>query len=128
MMEKRFISAPEAPTPLAAYSQAVETRGAERVLYVSGQVPVDRAGNVPADFREQSRIVWSNIEAQLRAAGMTLDNLVKVTSFLSDRRYIAENRLIRKEVLGDRAPALTVIITGIFDEKWLLEIEAIAAA
>jgi 2-iminobutanoate/2-iminopropanoate deaminase len=128
MMEKRFISAPDAPTPLAAYSQAVETRGAERVLYVSGQVPVDRAGNVPADFREQSRIVWSNIEAQLRAAGMTLDNLVKVTSFLSDRRYIAENRLIRKEVLGDRAPALTVIITGIFDEKWLLEIEAIAAA
>jgi len=90
MMEKRFISAPDAPTPLAAYSQAVETRGAERVLYVSGQVPVDRAGNVPADFREQSRIVWSNIEAQLRAAGMTLDNLVKVTSFLSDRRYIAE--------------------------------------
>ena len=128
MMEKRFISAPDAPTPLAAYSQAVEMRGAERVLYVSGQVPVDRAGNVPADFREQSRIVWSNIEAQLRAAGMTLDNLVKVTSFLSDRRYIAENRLIRKEVLGDRARALTVIITGIFDEKWLLEIEAIAAA
>lgn len=36
MMEKRFISAPDAPTPLAAYSQAVETRGAERVLYVSG--------------------------------------------------------------------------------------------
>jgi enamine deaminase RidA (YjgF/YER057c/UK114 family) len=128
MIEKRFTSAPDAPAPLAAYSQAVEIRSAERVLYVSGQVPVDRAGDVPAGFRDQSRVVWSNIEAQLRAAGMTLDNLVKVTIFLSDRRYIAENRLMRKEVLGERAPALTVIIAGIFDERWLLEIEAVAAA
>jgi hypothetical protein len=38
------------------------------------------------------------------------------------------NREIRQEVLGSHAPALTVIITGIFDEKWLLEIEATAAA
>jgi enamine deaminase RidA (YjgF/YER057c/UK114 family) len=51
-----------------------------------------------------------------------------VTIFLSDRKYNAENRAIRREILGDRAPALTVIITEIFDEAWLLEIEAIAMA
>jgi enamine deaminase RidA (YjgF/YER057c/UK114 family) len=39
-----------------------------------------------------------------------------------------ENREIRQEILGDRSPALTVIITGIFDQAWLVEIEAIAAA
>ncbi|WP_439496929.1 RidA family protein [Bosea sp. (in: a-proteobacteria)] len=60
--------------------------------------------------------------------GMTLDNLVKVTTFLSDRRYAAESRRTRKEILGDRKVALTVIVAGIFDEAWLLEIEAIAAA
>ena len=59
---------------------------------------------------------------------MTLDNLVKITTFLSDRRYCQENYEVRTEVLGERFPALTIIITGIFDEAWLLEIEAIAAA
>jgi hypothetical protein len=43
------------------------------------------------------------------------------------RDYALANREIRQEVLGSHAPALTVIITGIFDEKWLLEIEAPAA-
>ena len=44
------------------------------------------------------------------------------------RQYRAANAAVRKEVLGAHAPALTIIITGIYDEEWLLEIEAIAAA
>jgi enamine deaminase RidA (YjgF/YER057c/UK114 family) len=59
---------------------------------------------------------------------MTVENLVKVTIFLSDRRYALENRQARQAALGDHAPALTVIIAGIFDESWLLEIEAVAEA
>ena len=47
---------------------------------------------------------------------MTLDNLVKVTFFLSDRKYIAEYRRVRQEVLAGSKIALTTIITGIFDE------------
>jgi hypothetical protein len=45
----------------------------------------------------------------------------------TSRDYALANREIRQEVLGSHAPALTVIIIGIFDEKWLLEIEAPAA-
>lgn len=52
----------------------------------------------------------------------------KVTTFLSDRKYRRENYEVRTEVLGERLPALTIIIAGIYEEKWLLEIEAIAAA
>jgi 2-iminobutanoate/2-iminopropanoate deaminase len=59
---------------------------------------------------------------------MTMANLVKVTTFLSSRDFNMTNREVRKEVLGAHSPALTVIITGIFDEKWLLEIEAVAVA
>jgi 2-iminobutanoate/2-iminopropanoate deaminase len=59
---------------------------------------------------------------------MTLDNLVKVTIYLADRRYIDDYRRVRHEVLEGRVIGLTTIITGIFDERWLLEIEAIAAA
>jgi 2-iminobutanoate/2-iminopropanoate deaminase len=53
---------------------------------------------------------------------------VKVTIFLSDRKYALENRQARQDALGSHAPALTVVIAGIFDEAWLLEIEAIAEA
>ncbi len=80
------------------------------------------------DFIAQARQAWANLETQLRAADMGLDNIVKHTTFLSDRAHRAENSLVRKEVLGEREPALTVIVCDIFDESWLLEIEAIAVA
>ncbi|MEP7456859.1 RidA family protein [Phyllobacterium sp. SB3] len=127
-MEKRKINAADTPAPAGGYSQAVEVRSAERTLYISGQIPVAVDGTLPATFTEQARLAWYNVEAQLRAADMSLDNLVKVTIFLSDRSFAMENRAVRAEILKDRAPAMTVVITGIFDSAWLLEIEAIAAA
>ena len=54
---------------------------------------------MPEDFGSQCRLVWQNIELQLRAADMSLDNVVKVSTFLSDRRYAIENSQIRQEVL-----------------------------
>ena len=128
-MERRTINAADAPaSEQFGYAQAVEIAGAARLLHVSGQIPVSADGTVPEGFAAQSRQAWANVEAQLRAAGMTLDNLVKVTTFLSDRRYGMENRTIRAEVLGKRRPAITVIVCEIFDAAWLLEIEAVAAA
>lgn len=127
-MKTRPIDAPDAPPPATGYAQAMEVTGASRLLFISGQIPVDAADRLPADFRAQCRQAWANVEAQLRAAGMGLQNLVKVTTFLADRRYTKENRAVRIEVLGELQPALTVIITGIYDKAWLVEIEAIAAA
>jgi len=126
-MKIRSVQAPGAPQATGNYSQALEISGSERLLFVSGQIPETADGELPADFAGQCRLVWSNVEAQLRAAGMSLDNLVKVTTFLSDRRYGPENGAIRQQVLGDRRPALTVIVAGIYEERWFLEIEAIAA-
>ena len=126
-MKLREIAAPDAP-PAPTYAQAVEVSGATRFVFISGQIPVAVDGSVPDSFEDQARLAWANVTAQLRAAGMTLDNLVKVTIFLSDRKYIADYRRTRDEALGGRRVGLTTIITGIFDEKWLLEIEAVAAA
>lgn len=127
-MQRRIINAADAPQAAGGYAQAVEITGATRILHVSGQIPQAADGTVPAAFADQCRLAWANLEAQLRAAGMTLDHLAKVTTFLADRRHAAENRAVRQAVLGDRAPALTVVITGIFDEAWLVEIEAVAMA
>lgn len=116
------------PPAEGQYAQACEVSGATRWLYLSGQIPVAPDGSLAPDFTGQCEQVWDNVETQLKAAGMTLDNLVKVTTFLSDRAYALENREVRIRRLGGRQTALTVIVTGIFDEAWLVEIEAVAAA
>ena len=127
-MKMKPINAPDAPQPVGGYAQSMEVTGASRLLFISGQIPADREGQVPEDFEAQARLAWKNVIAQLNAAGMTLDNLVQVRIFLADRKYTADYRKVRIEVLEGRQVGLTTIITGIFDEKWLLEIEAVAAA
>jgi len=128
-MQIRRINSNDAIKALGGgYSQAFEVAGAERFVFVSGQMPVDRSQRVPEGFAAQCRLAWANAEAQLRAAGMSLDNVVKVTTFLADRRYGMENREVRRQVLGDRCPASTTIVVDIFDSAWLIEIEVIAAA
>lgn len=127
-MKWKPVNSSETPEALGGYSQAIEVSGTARRLYISGQIPETAEGVVPVSFSAQAKLVWRNVEAQLQAADMVLENLVKVTIFLSDRKYGLENRKIRQEVMRDHTIASTVIITGIFDEKWLLEIEAVAEA
>jgi 2-iminobutanoate/2-iminopropanoate deaminase len=122
-MKHKFIN----PTG-SAYSQALELTKYERLVFVSGQVPTDENDVVPAAFKDQCELAWKNVQKQLQESEMDLNNIVKVTIFLSDRKYREENIVVRNKVLGEHQPALTIIITGIYDEKWLLEIEAIAAA
>jgi len=126
-MKLKALNSSAAPQPIGSYSQAIEVHEASRFLFISGQVPETAGGEIPVDFKTQARLVWSNVLAQLEAAGMSITNLVKVTIFLSSREFARPNREVREEVLADHQPALTVIITGIFDELWLLEIEAVAA-
>jgi 2-iminobutanoate/2-iminopropanoate deaminase len=127
-MKLKQFNSTQAPQPAGGYAQAVEVQGAQRTLFISGQIPELMSGEVPADFKSQAKTVWSNLVAQLAAAEMSVANLAKVTIFLSDRSYATENGNVRREFLGAHSPALTVIVTDIFDERWLLEIEAVAVA
>ncbi|GAB1817111.1 RidA family protein [Herbidospora sp. RD11066] len=110
------------------YRHSYEVAAPARLVHVSGQIPVAPDGGLPEGFAAQCRQVWANVEAALAHHGMGLSDLIKVTTYLSDRAHRAENSAIRREVLGDHAPALTVVITGIYAEEWLLEIEAVAAS
>lgn len=125
-MDIETFNSPAAPSTVGNYSQAVAVSGGSRTLYLSGQIPVGVDGTVPSDFGSQARLAWANIVHQLEAAGMTLDNVVKHTTYLSSRAYRDELRAVRLEVLGALKPALTVVIVEIFDPAWLLEVEAIA--
>lgn len=126
-MQVNQINAARAPKASGGYSQAVEIIGAKRMLFVSGQIPESSAGEIPPDFESQARLAWANLVAQLEAANMTVADLVKVTTFLASRAHAGANGVVRRSILGAHAPAITVIIAGIFDERWLLEIEATAA-
>lgn len=127
-MKQRAINSKEGPEASGGYCQALEVSGSSRTLYISGQIPVRKDGSTPESFDVQARLVWANVGAQLKAADMTFENIVKHTTFLAERRYREQNSKIRREILGDHAPALTVVIAKIYDEEWLLEIEAIAVA
>jgi 2-iminobutanoate/2-iminopropanoate deaminase len=100
-MQRRNINADSGPIPPAAYSQAVEA-GGTRILFISGQIGVEAERTTPTGMTEQARIAWRNLEAQLKAAGMGLDNLVKVTMIIPNPADIPASHPVRAEALGDR--------------------------
>lgn len=118
----------DGPRAVGGYTQGLRLTGASQLLFISGQIPEAADGTVAPDFESQCRQAWANVLSVLEAAGLTTAHLVKVTTLLADRRFADVNAAIRREVLGDHRPALTIIITDIFDERWLLEVEAVAAA
>jgi enamine deaminase RidA (YjgF/YER057c/UK114 family) len=125
-MTIRRINAADGAEAVGAYTQALEVTATSHRLYISGQAPVTVDGIVPATFKEQAETVWGNILAQLHAADMSAENIVKATTFLADRKYRDENRSVRHAVLEGHTFALTVVLAGMFEESWLLEIDAIA--
>ena len=127
-MQIRRINAETALVPTSGYCQALEVAGHTRMLFVSGQIPVGADGGVPEGFEAQCRLAWKNVEAQLKAAGMTLDNLVKITTILPDQGDIVAAREGRGAVLGDRRPASTLIVGGLANPAWKIEVEGIAVA
>jgi len=127
-MQRRDINSETAPLPAAAYSQAVEVAGGNRILFISGQLGIEADGTTPPDMQGQARLAWRSLESQLKAAGMGLDNLVKVTMIIPNPTDIPASRLARAEALGERRPASTVIVAGLANPAWKIEIEGIAYA
>jgi enamine deaminase RidA (YjgF/YER057c/UK114 family) len=127
-MQRRDLNAPDAYAPVAPYTQAIEVSAATRTLYISGQIGQRMDGGLPDDTAEQSRLAWQNLEAQLKSAGMTFDNLVKVTTILTSQGDIAAAREARSKALGNRKPASTLIVAGLANPAWKIEIEGVAVA
>ncbi|MDA9434381.1 RidA family protein [Bradyrhizobium sp. CCBAU 51627] len=115
------------PPPAGGYSLGLELTQHRRLLFISGQVPERSDGSVPEGFEAQCEQAWRNVMEVLAATGLGVAHLVKVTTFLTDRCQVVANRTVRRRMLGDHRPALTVMIAETVDSKWLLEIEAIAA-
>ena len=80
-MQVRKLNSDRVAAPIGGYAQVCEVSGAQRMVFVSGQIPQPLTGEVPPDFDAQCRLTWRNVEAQLATVDMTLANLVKVRHF-----------------------------------------------
>lgn len=118
---------PDVPAAVGGYSQGVEVRHDARYLFISGQIPETPDGEVPSGFEEQCEAVWTNVRAVLASAGMKVEDLVKVTTFLTSPDQAEANARIRRSHLRDSRPALSVVVVRTLEPRWLLEIDAVAA-
>ena len=109
------------------WAHAIEVRGAERMLFVAGTMGLDATSIPGASLDEQLVLVWNNIRTILASAGMTVDNIVRVTSYLRDTAYAEANGVARMNALGGRIVPTTAIGVQTLDDNWLIEIEVIAA-
>jgi len=122
---KTIISTPDAPAAIGPYSQAVE---AGPFIFISGQLPVDPAtGNIAgADTAAQTEAVIKNIAAILGSHGLTLENVVKTTVFMTDLREFQKMNETYARFFSKNPPARATIEVKALPKTALVEIEAIA--
>ena len=110
------------------YTHGMVSEGARRWLHLSGQVGVNPDGSTADGTLAQCRRALANVGALLEAGGMTPDDIVHMRIFLLDRGDIPALRQARGEFLGARViPSTLVLVSGLVDPAWKVEIEVVAA-
>ena len=113
---------------IGSYSDAIEVPPGARWLFTSGTPGLALDGSLPADITGQAELAWGHIVNMLESAGMTVDDLVKVTHYLLHERDIPDYVKVRSRFLGDARPASMLLTgAGLVRGEFLLEIEAVAA-
>ena len=114
--------------PIGAYSHGIEVPAGARTLHVSGQVGLTPDGKLAAGIEAQTEAALNNILGILKSAGMGIEDVVKMTTFLVDANDVGKVRAARMRVLGSHRPASTLlVISRLAAPEYLIEIEATAA-
>ncbi len=126
-MQEHFLR-PDGLPPVNGYSHAVVFSG--RMVAVSGQVPVDGDGKlVGTDPGAQTRQVFQNLATALAAAGARMDDVVKLTYYLTDLGDLETVRRVRDEFVSPHHPPASslVQVSGLVHPAFRIEIDALAA-
>ncbi len=115
-------------SPGGRYSHVGEIGPNARLFHLAGQTGTAPDGTIGEGLEEQTALVSRNITTVLNECGMGLENLVKVTIFLTSPDYIDAWRAGQKDALGDVVPASTLLIVSrLARPELLVEVEAVAA-
>lgn len=99
-------------------------------VYIAGQIALNRSGNLVGkdDIEAQTQQAFENLQAILKELGGSLKDIVKMTTYLTDRSQLEAFRRVRNRYLSDPFPPNTLLfISGLAQPEYLVEIEAVAA-
>ena len=124
-MEKQIINTPNAPAPIGPYNQAVKVGG---TLYISGQICIDpTTGQLKnKDVQEETHQVMHNLKAILEAAGMSFNNVVKTTIFITDMNRFGEINDVYGKYFEGNFPARETVQVSALPKFVNVEISMIA--
>ena len=121
----KTVSTPEAPAAIGPYSQAVVVGN---LVFLSGQIPLDPVTMkiIGEDIETQTRQVFKNIRAVLKAENLTLNSVVKCTVFMKNLDDFAKMNTIYAEEFGEHKPARSTVQVARLPKDALIEIECVA--
>ena len=125
-MSHRPVHANNLPKPVGPYSPGM---GFERLIFVSGQAAMDPATGKLAgdDIERQTEQCLKNVQAILKAAGSSLQHVLRCGVFLIDMREFQKMNAVYARMFGDHRPARTTVqVAGLPGDGLLVEIDAIA--
>jgi reactive intermediate/imine deaminase len=125
-MSKKSIHSDSAPAAIGTYSQAIQTGS---LVFLSGQIPLDPATMevVDGDFEARARRVFENLRAVAEAAGGSLDQVVKLTIFLTDLGNFATVNSVMEEFFQQPYPARAAVGVASLPKGVDVEADAILA-
>lgn len=125
----KHLTPPGVRPPFAAYSHAVEVAAGSRLVFCSGQLGISPDDDVPEDVQAQAELCFAAVATILGAAGMTLENVVRINAFVTAREHMRAYMNVRDRLFAQPAPASTLMIVGGFTrEAFKVEVEVVAAA
>lgn len=126
---RRSINPASIRAPFARYSHAVQVTGPARMVFASGQLGIAPDDTVPDDAEAQAVLCFENIKAILAEAGMTMDDVVRFTAYVTDRAYFPIYGAVRSRyVPGDAFASTLVIVSGFTRPEFKVEVEVTAVA
>lgn len=123
----RTIRTDAAPASFSAYSQAVEIPANARTVHVSGQVGASLDGTLPADPEAQHEQAWRNVFAVLAATGMDKTDIVDVLVIVTEPAGVPVFRQVRDRMLDGHLACSTLLVCGLANPDWKVEIAVRAA-
>ena len=127
-MNREIMPASIAP-PAANYAHAVLSEGADKVLHLSGVVATRPDGTIPDDVADQAVVIWSNIAAILADAGMAVEDIVSITTYVVDFMACLPDVMAARDqaLAGHRVASTLVTVPALARPAWKIEIAVVAA-